>query len=120
MFIPLALPTLIGFAQPLPVHVSTCDISTPSFIPSGAATGTTMVGDYSLHVRFDDIAPQAIAQVTFALNDGTRVVDAGTFSRNITIDHVLALAPTPAQSCTVSSVRFADGTTWNTTAFQSI
>ena len=51
--------------------------------------------------------------MSFALNDGTNVVDVGTFRPDVAIDHFLALPETDATSCTVASVTFADGKSWN-------
>ena len=67
------------------------------------------VGRYQLHVRFMNTAPETISRVTFALNDGSRIKDAGKFSPNVTIDHWINLNNTNATSCSVSSIKLADG-----------
>jgi len=79
----------------------------------GADTNTMDYSGYTLHVKFADIASETLSKVTFALNDGTRVSDVGTFSPNATIDHSFNIAPTVARSCSVSSVRFTNGQDWN-------
>jgi hypothetical protein len=60
-------------------------------------------------------------RVAFAVNyrgDAERVVDTGTFSPGVTIDHQfgqftgLAYLGTQPNSCRVAAIRFSDGTVW--------
>jgi hypothetical protein len=71
-----------------------------------------------LHVRFTNGGNQPIRRVVFGLSDGSTVVDAGTFAPGVTIDHTFYLSPTHADSCSVASASFADGTQWNPMGLQ--
>jgi hypothetical protein len=82
----------------------------------GTDIGTTVTGGYNLHVRFADSGNQPIERVVFALNDGSTVVDAGTFSPRVTIDQTFELMPNNADGCSVGSATFADGTQWSARA----
>jgi hypothetical protein len=73
----------------------------------GTDIGTTVTGGYNLHVRFADSGNQPIERVVFALNDGSTVVDAGTFSPRVTIDQTFELMPNNADGCSVGSATFA-------------
>ena len=111
MLVPLMLSSLVGFSSAPPVRIATCQVLTPTTVQSDA--GPTTVGIYSLHVRFSDTASEPISNVTFTLDDGSQVSDAGTFSPGVAINHALNLSDTNATSCAVTAVRFTDGTTWN-------
>lgn len=98
---------------PSPVRVAACDVLTPPpdlFIGTHgvpAAPEVTM-----LHVRFSNEGTQPIKRVIFTLNDGSTVVDTGTFTPRVTIDHNFDIAADEASSCSVASVTYADGTQW--------
>jgi hypothetical protein len=109
------IPILVAaLAAQSPVHVATCAISAP---PQGLGreyVGTAVfTGDDELHVRFTNRGNQPVTRVVFALSDGSTVVDAGTFAPGVTIDHTFYLTPTDADSCSVASATFSDGTEWN-------
>jgi hypothetical protein len=110
---PFMLGWLVGVTTLPPVRIDSCRISTPSVIPASSDGGTMVTGGYSLRIRFVDTASQTISRVTFRLNDGTSVIDVGTFSPSIAIDHTFDLPQTEATSCEVTSVTFADGELWN-------
>jgi hypothetical protein len=78
----------------------------------GRDIGPTVTGGYELHVRFTNDSNQPITRIVFALNDGSRVTDAGTFAPGVMIDHTFDLVPSDADSCSVDSVTFADGAQW--------
>jgi len=100
-----------------PIHIATCEISAPiRDLHLGTDIGTTVTGGYNLHVRFADGGNQPIKRVVFALNDESTVVDAGTFSPRVTIDHRFDLMPNNADACSVGSATFADGTQWSARA----
>jgi hypothetical protein len=107
----LILSSLIGLASAPPIKLASCEVSTPVTISND--DGPTTVGAPALHVRFSDIAAEPISRVTFTLDDGAAVNDAGTFSPGVAIDHSLRLMSTTATTCVVSAVIFADGATWN-------
>jgi hypothetical protein len=96
-----------------PVHVATSTITAPVQQSNiGSEIGPTVTGRYRLHVRFTNDGNQPIKRIVFVLNDGTRTVDAGTFAPGVTIDHTFARIPSDADSCTLESATFADGTQW--------
>jgi hypothetical protein len=103
---------LVALTTQSPVHVAKCNVWGPqvSFNDDGVPKST---GGYDLHVRFVNDGTQAIRRIVFALNDGTRVVDAGKFVPGVTIDHLLRTQPNSADTCSVASVTFADGTRWS-------
>jgi hypothetical protein len=111
MLMPITLSSLVGLSAVPPVKIATCDFPiTASYGDGDSVTN----GAYSVRIRFVNVANQAISRVRFSLDDGTSVVDAGTFSPSVTIDHILLLPKsTDATSCSVSSVTFADGESWN-------
>jgi hypothetical protein len=110
---PPMLGWLVGVLTIPPVRIESCQISMPTVVESGDDTPSKIVGDYSFHIRFVDTANRTVSRVTFRLNDGVRIVDAGTFSPGITIDHTLPLSHTDATTCAVTSVTFTDGESWN-------
>src|SRR5713226_5036195 len=96
-----------------PVHIASSEIVTPiQTLHMGKEIGPTVAGGYELHVRFTNDGNQPITRIVFALNDGSTVVDAGTFAPGVTIDQTLDLARSDADSCTIESATFADGTQW--------
>lgn len=112
MLASLILSSLIGLASAPPIKLASCEVSTPVAIASNDDAPTTF-GVPALHVRFSDIAAEPVSRVTFTLDDGAAVNDAGTFSPGVAIDHSLRLTSTTATTCVVSAVIFADGTTWD-------
>jgi hypothetical protein len=112
--VPLAIPVLVAALAMPPVHVATCDISTPTPALNIGTDGVPMAGGGNeLHVRFSNDGNQPITRIVFALNGGGTVVDAGTFAPGVTIDHRFDVIPSEADSCSVESATFADGTEWN-------
>jgi hypothetical protein len=107
VFTSLILRCLIGVASFPPVKLASCEVSAPVSISND--DGLTIVGLPALHVRFSDIAAEPISRVTFTLDDGSAVNDAGTFSPGVAVDHRLRLTSTTSASCVVSAVLFADG-----------
>lgn len=67
---------------------------------------------YQLRIQFSNDGDQPITRLVIALNDGRTVVDVGTFTPGIMIDHTFDIAPGEADSCSIASARFADGTEW--------
>ena len=111
MLVPLILSSLVGMSSTPPVQLATCKVSTPTTLQGD--NGPTTVGGYAVQVRFSNTAPEPISRVTFTLDDGTKVIDVGTFSPGVTIDHTFGLASSDATSCTVTAVTFADGAIWD-------
>jgi hypothetical protein len=112
VFTPLILTSLIGLASVPPIELASCVVSKPATVLINNDDSTS-VGASALHVRFFDIAGEPISRVTFTLDDGTTISDAGTFSPGVAVDHNLRLSNAAATSCVVSAVTFADGATWD-------
>jgi hypothetical protein len=111
MLVPRILSSLVGLSSTPPVRLATCEVSTPITVQSDNAP--TTVGGYMVHVRFSDSTSDPLSRVTFTLDDGTKVIDVGIFSPGVTINHVFGLSSSDATTCTITSVRFADGDIWN-------
>jgi hypothetical protein len=111
MLAPLILSSLVGLSSIPPVRLAACEVSTPTTILSDSAP--TTVGGYSVRVHFSDSTSDPVSRVTFTLDDGTKVIDIGTFSPGVIVDHVFRLAGSDATTCAVTSVTFADGDIWN-------
>jgi hypothetical protein len=110
----LGIPILVAALEvQSPVDLGSCQIAAPIQQQMGDGATGSASGGYELFVRFANAGNQPLKRVVFALNDGSTVVDVGTFTPGVTIDHRLDLAPTNAASCHVVSATFADGTQWN-------
>jgi hypothetical protein len=102
-----------------PVRVASCtlDVADPSIaFPFGA---TLPLGTSSTAISFVNEEQRPIASVVFAVSNErttSRIVDKGTFSKGVEIDHTFTTPEFGDLSgplrCTVQSVAFADGTTW--------
>jgi hypothetical protein len=112
MVVPFMMSSLIAMTAPDPIHIESCSVSTPVTIPQGDA-GSLTYGSYSVTIRFVNTAQEPVSRVTFRLNDGKDVVDAGTFSPDVSIDHTLQLPATNADSCTVARVTFSNDMSWS-------
>ncbi len=76
-----------------------------------------------LSISYMNTSSKTADRIVFGVNyrgDYERVVDAGTFSPNVTIDHTFAdvfsgyaYIGSKPNSCTVRVVRFTDGSTWH-------
>lgn len=119
-----------------PVQIRTCTVlqyrpTTPAFRRSywydyGYAGPLVPQGSpYTdgLSISYVNTSNRVADRIVFGVNyrgDFERVVDAGTFSPNATIDHTFGevfsgyayLGPKP-NACTVRVVRFKDGSTWH-------
>jgi hypothetical protein len=111
MLAPLVLGSLVALTSTSPVRIAGCRVMAPVSQVDNDSTIVTS-GFSVLHVRFANASQRPISRVTFALDDGTTVTDAGTFTPGATIDHAMALTTSTASSCSVKDVRFADGSTW--------
>lgn len=111
---PLAVSVLFAaLAIHAPVDVATCEVlsPTPALNIGDDGVPSAQSGN-QLHVRFSNRGDQPITRIVFDLDDGSRVVDAGTFAPGVTIDHTFDIGPGDANACTVDSVAFADRTEW--------
>jgi hypothetical protein len=121
-------PTLLAFAATLgvttsptpqaqyPIGVTRCDVSQMSYLlPEGGITPTLN----SLQISFVNHAPVAAKDVKFVVSyagASETIDDRGTFSNDVAIEHnfdpSVNLFGNGAAECSVASVTFADGTTW--------
>lgn len=116
----LIAPLLLAAGLSLPVQVASCAVvEGPTSIP-GSYFGPLVPNTGSLNISFVNRDAKPIMSVAFTVSDRNStvaVVDKGTFSTGVLINHIL---PAPAittndVSCIVSSVAFADGSTWQGT-----
>jgi hypothetical protein len=99
-----------------PIGVTSCNVSQTSYmLPEGGLSPTLN----SLQISFVNHAPVAAKDVKFLVRyaGATETIDdRGTFSQNVAIeqsfDPSVDLFGNGAADCTVASVTFADGTTW--------
>jgi hypothetical protein len=99
-----------------PIGVTRCDVSQTNYLlPEGGIAPSLN----SLQISFVNHAPVAAKDVKFLVNyrGATETIDdRGTFSNNVVIDQSFAqsvnLFGNGAAECSVASVTFADGTTW--------
>jgi hypothetical protein len=114
---PFVMASLVAMTASQPIHIQACSVSAPMTLETGDA-GYETYGGYNVRIRFVNTARQPVSRVTFRLNDGTAVVDRGTFSPNVPIDHTFFnVPPTEADSCGVSGARFSDGSSWDERVF---
>lgn len=102
-----------------PVRVASCSV-TPASPALSLPFGTTEAPQVAqTAISFVNQAQGAIAAVTFNVSDGrttSQIVDKGTFSSGVAIDHSF-ITPEFGNdlsdlSCSVQSVAFTDGSTW--------
>jgi hypothetical protein len=99
-----------------PIDVASCAVVQPAAV-SPFGTSIPTVG--TLSIAFQNENSQDVTQVAFRVSDGAStqtIVENGTFSKGATINE-LASAPAfsndfGAVTCSVQSVAFADGSTW--------
>jgi hypothetical protein len=99
-----------------PVQIADCSVSQSASLAN--QPGFAAPYGANLSISFVNTSPKTVESVTFGVNDGrstSRIVDAGTFSSNVRIEHEFVtpqLIGNPDVACTVQSVAFSDGTTW--------
>jgi hypothetical protein len=117
-----------AFAQsPSPIAITNCSVL--QYVPTGPYPFWRPFGPYpnrslytdGLRIAFINRGPQVASRVAFLVNyrgDVQHVIDAGTFSPNVTIDHTFGeftgdawLGPKP-NVCRAVAVRFRDGSVW--------
>ncbi len=128
-----AATTMPASAQPRPpIVVTSCTVlradrvtqARPFWWPYGptVVVGTPVVD--GIRIVYMNVGPVAANRVAFRADyrgDRQRIIDAGTFAPNVTIDHTFGafsgdafLGPNP-NSCVAIAARFIDGTTWRAT-----
>jgi hypothetical protein len=98
-----------------PIQVASCDVSTsPATAGIAGFSNIQVPTGTSFSISFVNHAPVVAKSITFDVN-GTPVVDAGTFSSGVTINHQFVDPGLVGQSdatCSVQSIAFADGSVW--------
>jgi hypothetical protein len=112
---------------PPPVTIRTCAVlqytptpTYPFWTPFGPYPIRSLYTD-GIRIAYINHSPLVATRVAFFVNyrgDIQRIIDVGTFSPNVTIDHTFGnftgdawLGPNP-NACRVVAVRFADGSVW--------
>jgi hypothetical protein len=110
-----------AYTAATPVLISSCSVKPEvAYYTSGDDEHTIypQTVDDQLKITFSNTTNKQISSVTFAVRDGSGkvvyVTDAGKFSPGVTIAHNLEspIGESDHLGCTISSVAFADGTTW--------
>jgi hypothetical protein len=112
-------PTQSAYTGIEPVRVASCSVTpaAPTIsLPFGMAEAPQVA---QTAISFVNLAPRAIAAVTFDVSDGrttSQIVDRGTFSSGVAIDHSFTTpefgGDLSGVSCSVASVAFTDGSIW--------
>ena len=103
-----------------PVLIAACSVEPDVRYPSSGTENPILpqtVGK-KLNIKFANTTNERISSVTFAVRDGDNppalLTDAGTFAPGETIAHSLEspISDTDHLGCSISAVRFEDGSTW--------
>ncbi len=115
-----------AFAQPAPISIQTCTVLQAQRVrqfwyPFGPVIPTGAPYTDGIRIVYMNTAPKPANRVAFVVNyrgDVQRIIDAGTFSPNVKIDHTFGnfsgdayLGPRP-NACTARAVRFVNGSVW--------
>ncbi len=128
LFFVAALPLAARAQQPAPITIKACSIQQyvytpahPFWYPWGpiGPFGTPVTD--GIRIQYVNTSTKVATRVAFLVNyrgDVEHIVDAGTFSPGVTIDHTFAQytgqvyqGSNPNQ-CAPIAVRFSDGTIW--------
>jgi hypothetical protein len=106
-----------AYTATAPVSVASCALNFTPNIPQ--PFGASTPGTESLSISFVNQDSKSISSVAFNVSDGnttSRIVDKGTFSNGVQINHEYAAPQFGADvsdvTCSIQSVAFADGSTW--------
>ena len=109
---------VVGYTGMQPVRISSCELKADPTTTTNAFA-IRYSGADSVEISFVNHAVKPISLVSIDVTDGSvtsRVVDKGTFSNGVAIDHRFDARNFPSAfasvSCSVQSVLFADGTAW--------
>jgi hypothetical protein len=124
----VAAPFAANAQTPPPIQITNCEVAQymptqvrPFWYPWGGPRPYGSIYTDGLNISYVNRTKKVADRVAFAVNyrgDAERVVDTGTFSPGVTIDHQfgqftgLAYLGTQPNSCRVAAVRFSDGTVW--------
>jgi hypothetical protein len=116
-----ATPVQYAYTGTSPVTVASCALqpSAPSFSLPYYGGGQTPASAGSTAISFENEAPATVSSVTFDVSDGrttSRIVDKGTFSSGVAIDHSFITPQFQDDlsnvTCAVQAVAFTDGSSW--------
>ncbi len=106
-----------AYSATAPVRVASCALNFNPTVPQ--PFGASTPGTESLAISFVNQDAKPISSVAFEVSDGSttsRIVDKGTFSNGVEIDHNYAAPQFGINlsdvTCSIQSVAFADGSTW--------
>jgi hypothetical protein len=121
----VAGPFAANAQAPAPVQITSCDVQQftptqvrPFWYPWGGPRPYGSIYTDGLHISYVNRTQKVADRIAFAVNyrgDVERVVDTGTFSPGVTIDHEfgqftgLAYLGTNPNWCRVAAIRFTDG-----------
>jgi hypothetical protein len=124
-----AVPFAASAQTSAPIQITSCDVQQyvptqvrPFWYPWGGPFPYGSLYTDGLHISYVNRTQKTIDRVAFAVDyrgDVQRIVDAGTFSPGVTIDHEfgqftgLAFLGNQPNSCSVAGVRFTDGSVWH-------
>jgi hypothetical protein len=115
-----------AFAQTAPISIQSCTVLQAERVhrfwyPWGPAVPVGAPYTDGIRIVYMNVGPKTANRVAFFVNyrgDMQRIIDAGTFSPNVKIDHTFGnfsgdayLGPQP-NTCTARAVRFVDGSVW--------
>ncbi|MGD0967663.1 MAG: hypothetical protein ABR949_05185 [Candidatus Aquilonibacter sp.] len=116
-----ATPVQYAYTGNSPVTVASCALepAAPAFSLPYYGGGSAPGGAASTAISFENEAPATVSSVTFDVSDGrttSRIVDKGTFSSGVAIDHNFITPQFQDDlgnvTCSVQAVAFTDGSTW--------
>jgi hypothetical protein len=122
----LTVTSTAASAQRAPISIQSCTVLQAQRVhrywyPFGPALPVGAPYADGIRIVYMNVAPTAANRVAFMVNyrgDMQRIIDAGTFSPNVKIDHTFGnfsgdayLGPRP-NACTARAVRFVDGSVW--------
>ncbi|HUN29730.1 MAG TPA: hypothetical protein VMV65_07970 [Alphaproteobacteria bacterium] len=112
-------PAQIAYSGTAPVRVASCSVTqaSPALYNPFGTNGAAQAAETA--ISFVNQAPGAVSAVTFSVSDGrttSRIVDKGTFSSGVAINHSFITPEFGDElggvSCSVESVAFTDGSIW--------
>lgn len=109
----LSAPQTTAYTATSPIQVASCSVSQTQG-QAGFPGGLSLPENSSLAISFVNQDQKTVNSVTFNVN-GTPIVDAGSFSTGARISHNFVapqLIGSSDVTCSVQSVAFADGSTW--------
>jgi hypothetical protein len=113
----IMLPFVLALAMSNPVSIAACSLDAETVPESSGDSPTQETIGTLLSIRFANDSDKPISAVTFVVDDNGRpftILDKGTFSPGVAISHFWneGMIDFGDVSCSVTSVEYADGTSW--------